>query len=455
MKKIIFSLVGLALVFGLATTAMADTKTVVSDASVNVYGPLDHYAAIDSTDWGVSKSAVITWKHPSWPTIIDATWISSAFNTENPRPDSWRLFSDVIDLPLSAINITGSISVTSDNAEEVYLNGILIGSDGEVQGTAVDNQEWNTIESYPLTGLHAGTNELDIIIRNYAYNTDSPTVNPAGLIYKAEITYEIGDIIAPIITFDEPITGLTHSGTIHLKATCNETCNYVNFWWRAEGEGYGDFRYHHVHTDGTVFEWDLNTLSALKADSSTYTMADGVYYLYAAGKDLAGNWARTPGEIKVTVDNNAPDVTITNPGDDSIVSGVVDVRGSVTDANPHHYWLVIQNSLGVKVAGPGTVNKTESFTDIHLLNWDTTLIPDGDYTIKLEARDAANNKDSGSVDWHDITVKNVPDPIGPPIDKNECKKDGWKIFDNPSFKNQGDCVSYVQSIENAKRNKNK
>jgi hypothetical protein len=31
----------------------------------------------------------------------------------------------------------------------------------------------------------------------------------------------------------------------------------------------------------------------------------------------------------------------------------------------------------------------------------------------------------------------------PPTSKDQCKKDGWKSFNNPTFKNQGDCVSYV------------
>ena len=44
---------------------------------------------------------------------------------------------------------------------------------------------------------------------------------------------------------------------------------------------------------------------------------------------------------------------------------------------------------------------------------------------------------------------------GPPTDKDQCKKDGWKLFNNPTFKNQGDCVSYVQSNEHAIGNKNK
>jgi hypothetical protein len=31
----------------------------------------------------------------------------------------------------------------------------------------------------------------------------------------------------------------------------------------------------------------------------------------------------------------------------------------------------------------------------------------------------------------------------PPTSKNSCKHDGWESFNNPTFKNQGDCVSYV------------
>lgn len=42
--------------------------------------------------------------------------------------------------------------------------------------------------------------------------------------------------------------------------------------------------------------------------------------------------------------------------------------------------------------------------------------------------------------------------VGPPTDKDQCKNDGWKTFNNPSFKNQGDCVSYVASKGKAKGN---
>jgi hypothetical protein len=34
-------------------------------------------------------------------------------------------------------------------------------------------------------------------------------------------------------------------------------------------------------------------------------------------------------------------------------------------------------------------------------------------------------------------------PVGPPTNKDECKNGGWQTFDNPTFLNQGDCVSFV------------
>lgn len=42
-----------------------------------------------------------------------------------------------------------------------------------------------------------------------------------------------------------------------------------------------------------------------------------------------------------------------------------------------------------------------------------------------------------------------------PVTKEECKNEGWMLFNNPFFKNQGDCVSYIQSNEHAVGNKTK
>jgi hypothetical protein len=43
------------------------------------------------------------------------------------------------------------------------------------------------------------------------------------------------------------------------------------------------------------------------------------------------------------------------------------------------------------------------------------------------------------------TATPTPTPVGPPTDMNQCKNGGWQNFNNPTFRNQGQCVSYVQS----------
>jgi hypothetical protein len=43
------------------------------------------------------------------------------------------------------------------------------------------------------------------------------------------------------------------------------------------------------------------------------------------------------------------------------------------------------------------------------------------------------------------TTYNFEPAVGPPTDKNQCKNNGWKKFNNPAFKNQGQCVSFVAS----------
>lgn len=42
-----------------------------------------------------------------------------------------------------------------------------------------------------------------------------------------------------------------------------------------------------------------------------------------------------------------------------------------------------------------------------------------------------------------ISLASGPAVVGPPTSKDECKDGGWAGFNNPPFRNQGQCVSYV------------
>ncbi|MGI0133834.1 MAG: FN3 associated domain-containing protein, partial [Candidatus Micrarchaeaceae archaeon] len=109
------------------------------------------------------------------------------------------------------------------------------------------------------------------------------------------------------------------------------------------------------------------------------------------------------------LDTTPPVVAITSPGNGDTLSyakdGTVAIKGSVTDANPDHYYW--------KITGPNgydknqTVYDSSSFTNQTITNWNLNGLASGTYTIDLEARDAANNKGAASVQTIEVTVDNT------------------------------------------------
>ncbi len=147
---------------------------------------------------------------------------------------------------------------------------------------------------------------------------------------------------------------------------------------------------------------------------------EGKYTIYAwAENNVNSDWSSQTISQSFKVDSQCPSVEITNPKDSEKLKGEIEIRGTVKDDNPHHYWLVIENEFGEKVAGPGVVNESQSFENKKLFNWKTQEFEDGKYTIKLEARDEAGNKcpnlapvpedpeiKEDSVDWIEVETNN-------------------------------------------------
>lgn len=218
-KSWILALVlAVSLIIPMAVPAMAASPvTQVSRPGIAAWGPVTAYTPL--SDWGTPGTAVATWKHPSWPMIpsSSAVWISTAATTEPEGVGyaSWRRFQDTINIPVNAYNIQVSVlKATADNAEEVYWNGVLVGSDGETQGVFTDNQEWGTLKNYivPAGSATPGANTLDFIVRNYPGQAN-PTNNPTGLIYTVTVTYDLAVLtnLTPPEAFN--ILGTTHTIT--------------------------------------------------------------------------------------------------------------------------------------------------------------------------------------------------------------------------------------------------
>jgi len=50
------------------------------------------------------------------------------------------------------------------------------------------------------------------------------------------------------------------------------------------------------------------------------------------------------------------------------------------------------------------------------------------------------------INAYDVAIVAAPQAPSGPTSADQCKNGGWMTFTNPTFKNQGDCVSYVNHL---------
>jgi len=223
----------------------------------------------------------------------------------------------------------------------------------------------------------AGNVESSAYVYSIVYDLTSPSIPTWGTIYKGHGVVSANEI---------GCEGYTNDTKVTFEWNANSDSDLKGYWFGTK------FKEKH--------QW-FDAGSTVK--TANMTAGNNPYHYTLIAVDNAGNESNLSDQCGLTLDQEAPNVEITNPSA-GLVTGIVDVRGTVEDDNPHHYWFVIQNSSGTTVAGPGVVNDTSSFIDKSLLSWDTTLVADGTYKIKLEARDSADNKDAGSSHWIEVTV---------------------------------------------------
>jgi hypothetical protein len=119
-----------------------------------------------------------------WPRLADAPWVWKT-RLESPEDAATGgppvTFEKLFALPANASEITGSIQISVDNAYALYLNGVLIGADGD----------WTTVETYAIQPV-PGINVLRVEAQNYP-GCGHSSCNPAGLTFRAEISFLAGE----------------------------------------------------------------------------------------------------------------------------------------------------------------------------------------------------------------------------------------------------------------------
>ncbi|MFA6251538.1 MAG: peptidoglycan-binding protein [Candidatus Paceibacterota bacterium] len=129
-------------------------------------------------------SAVPTWKSTNWVQSIptsSALWIWNAYHVtaESAKNGENETFTKTFNV---GENITSaSIKLAVDNGYRLEINGTEVINRMADQYKYTNFQSLTTIDikSYLVTG----TNTIKFYVRNYSSSSNSPTVNPAGLMY--------------------------------------------------------------------------------------------------------------------------------------------------------------------------------------------------------------------------------------------------------------------------------
>lgn len=201
----------------------------------------------------------------------------------------------------------------------------------------------------------------------------------------------------------------------------------------------------HVYNAGTNAAAKFCTatpteLAAGQMSCDLSTLSDGTYYIKAGANDKAGN-NRTINSGNFVIDSVKPNVDITSPANGALLyTGTFNVNGMASDAatGVDHVLYTVTKITGIggtylSDVASGTATGTAAW------NFDTSSLPDGYYRLKVQAFDGAGN---WRYEYHDVQVMTSP------TDKSQCKDGGWRNFTEHNFRNQGQCVEYVEHHSN-------
>ena len=184
-----------------------------------------------------------------------------------------------------------------------------------------------------------------------------------------------------------------------------------------------------------------DTLLATKTQNVTIPwrpVADPTCPTPTAWRSLSDGQCYNGIAFNATFDLSSPNVTLPNDVIVSVAYNTADYGATpIHAAGPY-------NSLNVGIPTNQAVTAgSDASTDKVFIN---TSYP-GFYTDGGAGGVGTFREDSGWAPNGTVALRITASAalVAPPTTKEQCKDGGWTAFNNPSFENQGACVSYVQS----------
>jgi len=327
-----------------------------------------------------------------------------AAGTAVPANNGNGFLFDNVSITSSSSNAAPTLTVTTP-AEGSIVSTAITGDELVIKGAFTDDVKAN-YASFVLVNLDNGHYYPSGIVYgtgidvhgNYTYSMPGTDNLPDGdylLVYTGtdfqggstgsqERRFTV-DNTAPTFAISNPSDGEIVSGDVEVRAEVADANGIKKLLMTVPTKA-GNKTY--VWEQGKTNNSLTKNGSIFSVAIDTTTLYDGPVYVVLRATDSAGNtryWNNNAAhrEHSFTVDNTAPTVSIDSPADGAVLQGPVDVKGSVNDANPHHYWVQIKKDGTVIYSQ--TTNDSTSFSDKVL----RTLTDEGVYEVTLAARDAA------------------------------------------------------------------
>jgi hypothetical protein len=221
----------------------------------------------------------------------------------------------------------------------------------------------------------------------------------------------LADTEAPSVTITAPASGTVVTGSVTIGATASDNVAVAGVQFTLDGANLGG------EDTGAPYQamWDTTAVS------------NGSHTLRAIARDSAGNASSSPVTISVNnvstlPDSTAPTVALVSPDADTTVTGTTILSATASDnVGVTAVQFTLNNaSLGEPVGAP------------FQWSWVTSTVPDGAYTLRAVARDAAGNSTQSAS--RNVTVSNgvIADP-GDDVDGT----DGWSAGDGGRGRQDG------------------
>ncbi len=220
---------------------------------------------------------------------------------------------------------------------------------------------------------------------------------------------------------------------------------------------------------GWLFNRDEDTDTPFEFNSDEASIGAGSLYVLPIGanpsdKFIAENFLATPVSL---VNALSYDFLIAESGDaDDAEQFYLNVYANIDDSDNYYdcRFDYVPSEGSTSEFTTFVVNVTDAPTAVTKHGSSTIVacpatlaeMPVGSYVraFAINVGDTSDN-DTGLAGYLDNVVVDLDDeittydfePVLSPVSKDECKKGGWMSFNSPSFKNQGQCVSYVNHLD--------